>query len=355
MVSAIEHAGKASPPICGLARRGEIKTNLADDIGEMIRSIGHVAEYYMADPTRAIEAQTAFTTQFIDLWAATLQRFQGAPAKPVAEPEALGQAVLRRGVARQSVLRFLKQAYVLTTRWADDLVKRADEMEPHERDKAQFYLRQVTAALSPSNFVGTNPELLRTTLDGERRKSRARPEDARRGHRGRQGQSAHPPGRTRAQFKLGVNMATTPGKVMFRNDLIELIQYEPSTPRGLQAAAADRAALDQQVLHPRPQSGEVLHPLGGRAGPDRVRHLLGQSGRAPRRQGFRRLYARGHSGGARRRSKRRPASAKSQRSAIASAERCSPRRSPTWPRSATTASPARLSSPPRSISPTRAI
>ena len=53
---------------------------------------------------------------------------------------------------------------MLTTRWADDLVRRADEMDPHERDKAQFYLRQVTAALSPSNFVGTNPELLRMTL-----------------------------------------------------------------------------------------------------------------------------------------------------------------------------------------------
>ena len=53
---------------------------------------------------------------------------------------------------------------MLTSDWADDLVKHADELKPHERDKARFYLRQVSAALSPSNFIATNPELLRTTL-----------------------------------------------------------------------------------------------------------------------------------------------------------------------------------------------
>ncbi len=67
----------------------------------------------------------------------------------------------------------IKQAYVLTTRWADDLVKRADEMDPHDRDKAQFYLRQVTAALSPSNFVDQSGAPAHDAR-GERRKSRAR-------------------------------------------------------------------------------------------------------------------------------------------------------------------------------------
>ena len=52
----------------------------------------------------------------------------------------------------------------MTTRWAGDLVERADEIDPHTRDKAQFYLRQIAGALSPSNFVATNPELMRTTL-----------------------------------------------------------------------------------------------------------------------------------------------------------------------------------------------
>ena len=78
-------------------------------------------------------------------------------------------------------------------------------------------------------------------------------------------------------FELGENIATTPGKVVFQNDLMQLIQYEPTTEEGLQAAAAHHPAVDQQVLHPRPAREELLHPLGGRAGHHGVRGLVGQS------------------------------------------------------------------------------
>ncbi len=145
---------------------GEIKATFADDIGEMVRSLGHVAEYYMSDPKRAFEAQTALTTQFVNLWAATLQRFQGMPAAADRRTRPRRTSASRDAEWRDNpFFDFLKQAYVLTTRWADDLVRRADELEPHARDKAQFYLRQVSAALAPSNFIGTNPELIRATLE----------------------------------------------------------------------------------------------------------------------------------------------------------------------------------------------
>ena len=226
---AIEHAGRAMAAYLRPRETGEIKTTITDEIGEMVRSFGHVAEYYMSDPTRAIEAQTALTTRFIDLWAGTLQRFQGAPAKPVAEPDSSDKRFSDAEWRENPFFDFLKQAYVLTTDWADDLVRRADKLETHKRDKAQFYLRQVAAALSPSNFVGTNPELLRATLaeSGENlaRGLKMLAEDIEAGN-----------GRLRIRqvdaraFKLGVNMAATPGKVVFRNDLIELIQYEPTTP-----------------------------------------------------------------------------------------------------------------------------
>ena len=83
---------------------------------------------------------------------------------------------------------------MLTSRWADDLVRRADELDPHTRDKAAFYLKQVTSALSPSNFLPTNPELLKTTLaeSGENlvRGLKMMAEDIEAGH----GKLAHPPG-----------------------------------------------------------------------------------------------------------------------------------------------------------------
>ena len=113
----------------------------------MVKSIGRVAEYYMSDPQRAFEAQTALATQFVNLWASTLQRLQGEQAAPVAAPDPPTSASPTPSGAIIRIFDFIKQAYVLTTRWADDLVRRADELDPHDRDKAQFYLRQVTAAL----------------------------------------------------------------------------------------------------------------------------------------------------------------------------------------------------------------
>ena len=228
IVAAIEHGSKAYAAYMRPRETGEIKTTFAEEMGEMVRSLGHVAEYYMADPNRAFEAQKALTTQFINLWAATLQRFQGGAAPPVAEPDRADKRFSHADWSENPFFDFLKQAYVLTTRWADDLVKHADEMEPHARDKAQFYLKQVSAALAPSNFIGTNPELIRATLEesGENlvRGLKMLTEDIEAGKgnlRIRQSDAK--------AFKLGVNLAVTPGKVVFRNDLIELLQYEPTT------------------------------------------------------------------------------------------------------------------------------
>ncbi len=184
----------------------------------------------MADPQRAFQAQAALTRQFIDLWGSTLQRLQGEQAPPIAAPDAADKRFADPAWRDNPYFDFIKQAYVLTTRWADDLVKRADDLDPHERDKAQFYLRQVSAALSPSNFLATNPELLRTTIaeSGENlaRGLKMLAEDIEAGH----GELRIRQSDARA-FTFGVNMAATPGKVIFRNALIELIQYEPTTPQ----------------------------------------------------------------------------------------------------------------------------
>ena len=228
IAQAMEEGGKALAAYLRPREMGEMKTSVANDVGEMVRSIGRVAQYYMSDPKRAFEAQTALTTQFVNLWAATLQRFQGASAAPVAAPNPADKRFSDSDWRDNPFFDFVKQAYVLTSDWADDLVKRADDLEPHDRDKARFYLRQVLAALSPSNFIATNPELLRATLaeSGENlaRGLKMLAEDVEAGHgalRIRQSDAR--------AFKLGQNLAATPGKVIFRNPLMELIQYEPAT------------------------------------------------------------------------------------------------------------------------------
>ena len=227
---AMEEGGEVLAAYLRPREKGEIKMNSADDGGEMMRSIRQLGQYYMSDPLAAIEVQTALTMKFINLWASTLQRLLGAPAALVAKPGRPDKRFSDAAWRDNPYFDFIKKAYELTTHWADDLITRADEMNPHERDKAQFYLRQVTAALSPSNFVATNPELLRMTLreSGENivrgLKMMAEDIEAGKGNlRIRQVDAR--------DFELGVNMANTPGKVVFRNELMELIQYEPSTPQ----------------------------------------------------------------------------------------------------------------------------
>ena len=149
VASAIEHAGKAMAAYMRPREAGEIKTTIADDVGDLVRSLGHRG---ITCPIPRRPSRRRSTIRIIDLWAATLQRFQGAPVKSVAEPDGSDKRYPDAEWRDNPFFDFLKQAYVVTSDWADDLVRRADELEPRKRDKARFYLRQVTAALSPSNF-----------------------------------------------------------------------------------------------------------------------------------------------------------------------------------------------------------
>ncbi|HYC24447.1 MAG TPA: class I poly(R)-hydroxyalkanoic acid synthase, partial [Roseiarcus sp.] len=200
----------------------------AAQLADTLATLGKIAEHYYADPQRALAAQTALSQQFVALWAATLRRLSGETAAPVAAPDPSDKRFTDPEWSENPYYDFLKQAYVMTTRWAADLVKRAEGVDEHTRDKAQFYLRQLAAALSPSNFLPTNPELMRATLaeSGENlvHGVHMMAEDLAAGHgqlRIRQTDAS--------KFELGKNMAATPGKVVFRNALIELIQYAPTT------------------------------------------------------------------------------------------------------------------------------
>ena len=151
----------------------------------------------------------------------------------------------------------------------------------------------------PSNFVLTNPEVLRATHRKPRREPGQRPQEPARRPRTRQG----PPGDQHdrhggVQDRRERRRHAGQGRVPDRADAADPVRADDRD--GQTAAAADHPAVDQQVLHPRPAAAELVHPLGGRPGPHRVRDLLGQPGRAARRQELRGLHARGAARRARR-------------------------------------------------------
>ncbi|MFO0406158.1 MAG: class I poly(R)-hydroxyalkanoic acid synthase [Labrys sp. (in: a-proteobacteria)] len=224
----VEESGKALAAYLRPREEGRIKAGVADEVADAVKTIGHLAEYWLRDPQRAMEAQTTLAKGFMDLWATSLKKMSGEPAKPVVEPDPRDTRFKDPEWSTNQYYDFVKQAYLLTSRWAEGLVKASDGLEPHLRHKADFYIRQLSAALSPSNFIATNPELLRETLEqkGENlvRGVQMLAQDIEDG-----GGDLKIRQSDGSKFEVGVNLATTPGKVVFRNDVMELIQYQPTT------------------------------------------------------------------------------------------------------------------------------
>lgn len=224
----VEEAGKVAAAYIRPRESGEVALAPAAEANDMVKTLGKIAEHWMSDPARAIEAQTSIATSMMALWSNTLQKMNGEHPAPVAEVDPKDNRFKDPEWNENPYFDFLKQAYLVTTRWADGLVEKADGLDEHTRHKAGFYVKQMAGALSPSNFVPTSPELLRTTLaengDNLVRGLKMMAEDVEAGHGDLKIRQSQTHG-----FEVGVNMATTPGKVVFRNDLIELIQYTPTT------------------------------------------------------------------------------------------------------------------------------
>jgi len=225
----VEEGGRALAAYLKPREEGRARHELAEEMTEVVKTLGHVAEYWLSDPQRAVEAQTRLGQAYLDLWASAVKRLAGEATAPVVTPAANDKRFSDPEWSSNQFYDFLKQAYLLGTQWANRLVSDAAALDPHTRQKAEFYMRQITNALSPSNFVLTNPELLRETLtsnaDNLVRGMRMLAEDIESGGgdlKIRQSDSS--------MFAVGRNLATTPGKVIFQNELMQLIQYAPSTP-----------------------------------------------------------------------------------------------------------------------------
>ena len=224
---------QGSEALTKLAERPDSKAgpySPASELSTATETLTALAKLWLSDPARLTEAQSHFVSQFAALWNNVLSRMMGMPVAPLIEPGRGDNRFNDPEWTHNPFFNFLKQAYLLGCRWAEDQLKTTPGLGERERHRAEFYLRQMTSAYSPSNFMATNPEVLRETFRSNGRNLvngvQLLAEDMSRS------KDLMKISQTDATaFKLGGNLATTPGKVVFQNELLQLIQYAPTTDK----------------------------------------------------------------------------------------------------------------------------
>ncbi len=186
----------------------------------------------MADPFKLAETQWKLWQDYLALWHGSVMKMMGEKnGHPVVVPDVGDKRFKDEAWQKNFLFDYIKQSYLIAARHLHGAVSNVEGLDEQTAKKVEFYTRQFIDALSPSNFVLTNPEVLRETVEsgghnlirglknlladlerGDSKQLRIRMTDL-------------------EAFKLGKNVATTKGKVVFQNELMQLIQYQPSTEK----------------------------------------------------------------------------------------------------------------------------
>jgi polyhydroxyalkanoate synthase subunit PhaC len=228
MLRLMEEGGKA---MAGFLERSDGKTSpftMASEMTDAAKLFGEIAQSWMKDPAKLAATNGALMRDLMLLAGSTAQRMIGADVPPVAEPEPGDNRFKDPDWERNPYFDFWKQVYLITTRWLDDMLEQTEGLDERTRQRAAFYIKQLASALSPSNFPFTNPEVLRETLSSSGKNLVEGMTNLVHDIEG-SGDIISISQTDVQAFEVGRNVATAPGKVVFQNELLQLIQYSPST------------------------------------------------------------------------------------------------------------------------------
>jgi len=184
-----------------------------------------------AQPDRLMRAQADLLSRYMDLWQTTARRVAaGEPAEPVARPTPGDRRFADPEWDRNPLFDVIKQSYLLSSQWLNELVAGVQDVEPQTKRRAEFFMKMLTDAFSPSNFLISNPAALKAAVDS-RGESLVKGMENFAADLERGGGALQISQTDLTKFEVGVNVATAPGKVVFQNELIQLLQFEPSTDK----------------------------------------------------------------------------------------------------------------------------
>jgi polyhydroxyalkanoate synthase subunit PhaC len=182
----------------------------------------------MKNPEKLIEAQMEAWNAYSSIWLNAANSMLGKPSETTVSPAKGDRRFKHEGWENNPFFDFIKQSYLVTANSIQSVVAEAEGLDEKDADKLRFYTQQFVDSLSPTNFAMTNPQVLEATLE-------SRGENLVKGLQNFCEDFDMEKGKLRIKmsdinaFELGKNVATTPGKVVFQNEMLQLIQYSPLT------------------------------------------------------------------------------------------------------------------------------
>jgi len=209
-------------------RQADRPAALSPDPFHVAPALTEVMGRLAAQPDRMMRAQADLFSRYLDLWQATAQRLGGQAPGPIAEPARGDKRFMDPEWSENPVFDVMKQSYLLTANWMNSLVAEVDDVDPMVKRRVEFFMKMLTDAFSPSNFLASNPAALREVMaTGGESLVKGMENFAADLERG--GGQLSIAQTDYELFKIGENVATAPGKVVFRNEIIELLQFSPTT------------------------------------------------------------------------------------------------------------------------------
>lgn len=180
------------------------------------------------NPEKILEVQKQALNSWIDLWGNTMLKFYGAVDEEQKQSRASDRRFRHDAWQEQPFFDYIKQSYLLTANTILSLVNEVEGVDEKTAQKATFYTKQFLDAMAPGNFIMTNPEVIENTIQ-------SKGENLLKGLQNFCKDFDPDSGQLRIRmadldaFELGKNVAVSPGKVIFQNNMMQLIQYAPTT------------------------------------------------------------------------------------------------------------------------------
>src|SRR5450631_934552 len=213
-----------------VSRQSGSGASMASDELGLSKAFFELAAKMLSNPYRMAETQLNLMWDYSALWQSSMLKLRGQSPGPVVEPAKGDKRFKHEDWQEHFLFDYVKQSYLIAARWLHKSVANVEGLDEQTQKKVDFFTRQYIDAVAPSNFALTNPEVFRETVTtgGQNLVKGLNNllDDIERGN----GKLKISMTDSKA-FELGVNIATTPGKVVFQNDLMQLIQYEPSTKK----------------------------------------------------------------------------------------------------------------------------